>query len=694
MFAGSSDAKERIRQAIDIVDLVGSHVDLRRQGRIYVGLCPWHADSRPSMQVNPDRQSWKCWVCDIGGDIFSFVMKREGVDFREAVELLADQAGIDLGPKGKPVVPGSPDDKATLYRAMAWATQQYHEFLLKSADAAACRDYLQSRGINADSIERFKIGFAPAGWQWLLDRCGGRFSNEVLSAVGLALKSEKTGKWLDRFRGRAIFPINDLQSRPIALGGRILPQLADDKSAKYINSPETRLFSKSAQLYAIELARDTIVRDRDVLVMEGYTDVVIAHQSGVTHAVAVLGTALGARHLPLLKRFSDRITLILDGDQAGQRRANEVLDLFIAHQIDLRIVTLPDNLDPCDFLLQHGRDAFMAQVAEAPDAWEHRIRTETRGIDLVQDTHQANRALESLLGLLASTPRPSETTPAAQRLREQQILNRLAREFHLDEHELRERVNERRAKKVTKPSEPRGSEPRVSPKRIQADRSAANRAADRRAADRREADHAAPNQPLADRSGDDHRPVDDPFLEYLESDEPEFWPADDGVFEVATRAHSPIQVPTPHSVPTAKPKLETIELNLFELLLQQPALVRPVLDQIDVTQLRSSPARDLYRLFADLDEAGETADFEHLMLAMDDPQMKNLLVEIDEQGRQKENIDHQLLMNDLIRAFARRQMEESMRRHQAALEAENLNEQEQLDALLHIMKNKLELMGE
>ncbi len=621
MFAGSPDTKERVRQSIDIVDLIGRYIDLRRQGRIYVGLCPWHADSRPSMQVNPDRQSWKCWVCDIGGDVFSFVMKREAVDFRQAVEMLAEQAGIEIGPKGKPAVPGSPDDKATLYRAMSWATQQYHEFLLKASDAAACRDYLASRGISAESIERFRLGFAPAGWQWLLDRCGGRFSHEVLSAVGLVLKSEKSGKWLDRFRGRAIFPICDLQSRPIALGGRILPQLADEKSAKYINSPETRLFSKSEQLYALDLARDAVVRGREVMVMEGYTDVVIAHQSGVEHAVAVLGTALGARHLPLLRRFSDRITLILDGDQAGQRRANEILDLFIAHQIDLRIVTLPDNLDPCDYLLQYGRDAFLAVAAEAPDAWEHRIRTETRGIDLVGDTHRANKALEALLGSLALTPRPAQAAQAAQRLREQQILNRLAREFHLDEHQLRERLNERRAKQPAKAT-------------------------------------------------------------------------DNAVIEVTTRPHMSIQAPAVPNVPAAKPKLETIELNLFELMLQQPSLVRSVLDQIDVTQLRSSTARDLYRLFAELEESGVPADFEHVMLGMDDPQMKNLLVEIDEQGREKENVDHQVLLNDLIRAFARRQMEESMRRQQAALEAEDLNEQEQLDALLNIMKYKIELMGE
>ncbi len=610
MYAGSPDAKERVRQAVDIVDLVGQHIDLRRQGRNYVGICPWHPDSRPSLQVNPDRQSWKCWVCDIGGDIFSFVMKRESVEFREAIEMLADRAGIVLAPAGKPVAPGSPDDKSALYRVMAWAAQQYHEHLLESVEAAGARDYLARRGITPESFERYKLGFAPPGWQWLLDRAARQsIPVPLLNATGLVTQSEKSGRWLDRFRGRAIFPILDLQSRPIALGGRILPELADEKTAKYINSPETKLFSKSEQLYGLNWARDAVVRERNVMVMEGYTDVVITQQAGIGQAVAVLGTALGPRHLPLLKRFTDRITLILDGDSAGQRRANEVLELFITNQVDLRIVTLPDNLDPCDYVLQHGADALIAHAGEAPDAWEHRIRMETRGIDLLRDTHAANRALESLLTTLARSSQGPPAGQAAQRIREQQILNRLAREFRLDEGELRERVLEQRAK-ATAPIAPRAPEPVAS----------------------------LPSEP--------------------------------------------------------KPRLEPVERELFEMLLQVPAYVPVVLDRIDVTELRTSTARDIYRQVGQLAAAEVAVDFSSLLLAFDDPQMKSLLVELDESGRSKHQVDYNMLLEDLTLAFSRRITEETLRRQQAALESEELSEQEQLDTLLAIMKHKLELMGE
>jgi DNA primase len=610
VYAGSPDAKERVRQAVDIVDLVGQHIDLRRQGRNYVGICPWHPDSRPSLQVNPDRQSWKCWVCDIGGDIFSFVMKRESVEFREAIEMLADRAGIVLAPAGKPVAPGSPDDKSALYRVMAWAAQQYHEHLLESVEAAGARDYLARRGITPESFERYKLGFAPPGWQWLLDRAARQsIPVPLLNATGLVTQSEKSGRWLDRFRGRAIFPILDLQSRPIALGGRILPELADEKTAKYINSPETKLFSKSEQLYGLNWARDAVVRERNVMVMEGYTDVVITQQAGIGQAVAVLGTALGPRHLPLLKRFTDRITLILDGDSAGQRRANEVLELFITNQVDLRIVTLPDNLDPCDYVLQHGADALIAHAGEAPDAWEHRIRMETRGIDLLRDTHAANRALESLLTTLARSSQGPPAGQAAQRIREQQILNRLAREFRLDEGELRERVLEQRAK-ATAPIAPRAPEPVAS----------------------------LPSEP--------------------------------------------------------KPRLEPVERELFEMLLQVPAYVPVVLDRIDVTELRTSTARDIYRQVGQLAAAEVAVDFSSLLLAFDDPQMKSLLVELDESGRSKHQVDYNMLLEDLTLAFSRRITEETLRRQQAALESEELSEQEQLDTLLAIMKHKLELMGE
>ena len=386
-FGSSFDTKEQVRQATDLVDLVSRSIQLRRQGRMYVGLCPWHDDARPSLQVNPDRQTWKCWVCDVGGDVFSFVMKREGVDFPEAIRILADRAGINLSPQGhKKATPGGPDDKQTLYRAMAWAEEQYHRCLLESPEAEPARRYLDERGIQHESILRFHLGFSPPGWQWLLDRARTTtFSPAVLDAAGLLGKTQDGQRHVDRFRGRLIFSIRDTEHRPIAFGGRILPQLSATKeAAKYINSPETRLFTKSNHLYGLDIVRAATKSDPHIIVVEGYTDVIMAHQQGLNNVVAALGTAVGERHVSILRRFADRITLVLDGDEAGQRRTNEVLELFVAAQVDLRVLTLPSGLDPCDFLRDHGRAAFDELLLHAVDALDHKARTVTEGLNVIK----------------------------------------------------------------------------------------------------------------------------------------------------------------------------------------------------------------------------------------------------------------------------------------------------------------------
>ncbi len=467
-FAPSNDAREQVRQAIDIVDLVGSSLTLRRQGRIYVGLCPWHEDSRPSLQVNPDRQSWKCWVCNIGGDIFSFTMQREGIDFRQALELLADQAGVPLTQQAarQQFEPGDPRDKRNLYQAMAWAEQQYHDYLINSPDAEGARRYLQERDINSESIQHHHLGYAPDQWQWLLNRSHSTpHSAAILEGVGAVATSE-SGRAYDRFKGRIIFPIRDTQARPIAFGGRILPEHATDRSAKYINSPETLLFSKSDQLYALDLARKAATQENSLMVMEGYTDVIMAHQHGITNTVAVLGTALGPRHVQLLKRFADRIILILDGDDAGQRRTNEILELFIAAEVDLRVLTLPDGMDPCDFVNLNGKDVFLEKAASAADALEHKVSTVLQGIDTVTDTHRAHQALEEILRTLAQAGRSQGARSESGRLLEQQVVSRLARRFALEEGILRTRLGEIRSRQQDNRSTPRNDSPSPDPRPV------------------------------------------------------------------------------------------------------------------------------------------------------------------------------------------------------------------------------------
>ncbi len=453
-FGTSLDVKEQVRQASDIVEVVGRYLPLSQRGRLYLGLCPWHDDSRPSLQVNPDRQTWKCWVCDEGGDVFSFVMRREGVEFREALQLLADQAGIPLGQPGSDKS-GGLGDRRLMFRVLAWAEEQYHRFLSEAADAQDARAYLAGRRIQEESLRRFRVGFSPPSWDWLLKRSRDtEFQPELLERVGLVVPRKDGSGFYDRFRGRVLFPIHDAQGRTIAFGGRALPGDASSE-AKYINSPETPLFAKSGQLYALDLARDAARRCGNILVMEGYTDVVMAHQYGLDHAVAVLGTALTERHIPLLRRVTDSITLVLDGDEAGKRRASEVLALFIAHQVDLKILTLPQNLDPCDFIVTHGGDAFRALAAQAADAIDHKIRTVTKGMVTSSDTHRANMALEEILSTMAGAPSPAGSASSELLLREQQVLARLARRFDVPEPQLRTRLAElRRQRRETSRTTP------------------------------------------------------------------------------------------------------------------------------------------------------------------------------------------------------------------------------------------------
>jgi DNA primase len=435
------DVKERVREAIDIVDVVGSYISLRRQGKAMTGLCPWHDDGRPSLQVNPDRQTYRCWVCDIGGDVFSFVMRMEKVEFREALEQLADRAGIEL-PRGRGGLPV--DDKATLRTVQAWAAERFRDCLRSAPEASAARDYLRSRGLSPATIDRFQIGFAPQSWDWLLRQSvAAGIGRDDLVKAGLVIERDDRSGHYDRFRGRVMFPIRDPQGRCVAFGGRVLPGDRPD-SAKYINSPETPLFSKSSMLYGLDTAREAMAASRRAVVVEGYTDCLAARQAGIDDVVAVLGTALGERHAKLLRRYADRIVLVLDGDDAGRRRANEVLEVLLAEPIDVRIARMPSGIDPCDLILEQGRDAFEALVAEACDPLDYRMDEVLAGLAADAGDDAALASVESVLKALAAAASRSSLAGSQARLREDQVLGRLARRFGLSRDVLRTRMLELR----------------------------------------------------------------------------------------------------------------------------------------------------------------------------------------------------------------------------------------------------------
>lgn len=436
------DVKERVRDATDIVDLVGSYISLRRAGKGFVGLCPWHEDSRPSLQVNPERQTFRCWVCDLGGDVFAFTMRMEKVEFREALEQLADRAGITLA-QGRGGL--AADAKAGIRRACSWAADRYRDCLLAAAEAAPARDYLAGRSLSAATLDRFQVGFAPPQWDWLLRQAAAAgIATADLVQAGLAVERQDRSGHYDRFRGRVIFPIRDPQARCIAFGGRVLPG-ADPDTAKYINSPETPLFSKSSTLYGLDTAREAMARSRRAVVVEGYTDCLALRQAGVADVVAVLGTALGERHARLLRRYADRIVLVLDGDDAGRRRTDEVLELLLAEPIDVRIARLPAGVDPCEFVLERGREAFESLVDSAGDPLDYRMDEALARLQPGASDDAVLAAVESVLVALAAVAPAGAGTE--RRLREDQILGRLSRRFGLSRETLRGRMLDLRGRR-------------------------------------------------------------------------------------------------------------------------------------------------------------------------------------------------------------------------------------------------------
>ena len=627
--SGSSfDDKERVREAIDIVDLIGSHMQLHRKGRIYVGLCPWHDDTRPSMQVNPERQSFKCWVCDIGGDVFSFVMKMEGVDFREALQMLADRAGLTLTPfrssggappiegdsneeypvQGGPPAQASGERKRTLYRAMAWVENEYHRCLLDAPEAEPARRYLEDRAVSRESIEKFHLGFSPNKWDWILGRVKGDPARaKILEAIGVLARPQDGGNYYDRFRGRLLFSIRDPQGQPVGIGGRVLPDGGTTSPAKYVNSPETPLFSKSKLLYGLDIAREAARRNGTVLVMEGYTDVIAAHQYGHDNAVAVLGTALGEGHIRIIKRFADRIVLVLDGDEAGQKRANEVLELFVAQQVDLRILTLPEGSDPCDFLQQHGADAFGELLeTQAIDALEHAFRAKTRGVDLQRDVHAASQSLEELISIVAKAPRLRQDTTREDRLREEKILQRLASQFRIDEQEVRNRMTALRRRQRTRRPTSRPEE-------------------------------------MPDASAESYRAE----------------------------------------------KIDPVYRELLELLISRPELLATVRDRVDLGQAGGA-AGAVYDTMCRLADEGIEPAFDRLMLQFDNPGVKSLLVELDEAAQAKHGpeVDPQAVLEELIATFKQKEAQRRRPEQLVALREGGLDDSQQTELLEKIIQQE------
>ncbi len=426
----SNDFKETVRLQTDIVSLIGESIQLqpRHGGREYAGLCPFHDDHNPSFHVYPDRQTYRCWVCNEGGDCFSFVMKHDHVEFRDALEVLARRAGIPI--PARKAQGGSGPDKSNLLEVLSWAEGVFHQTLLRSPAAEPARRYLEQRGFTQQTIARFRLGYHPNDWEWIQKEARNRFSPSQLAAVCLVKQQEGGARYSDYFTDRVLFPIHNERGQPVGFGGRILPGQSDD-FGKYFNSPESSVFHKSRLVYALSHARQGLRESGTAVVTEGYTDCIAAHQAGLANVVATLGTAMTVEQVTTLKRFAQKVVLVYDGDEAGQRAAERAVVRFLAQDVDLRVLTLPAGEDPADFIAHHGVETLASMIDAAPEAFDFVFQTlrQRHGIETVDGR---TRILQSILGLLAVVPR------LARNVREDLLLHRTAERLGLPEKVVRE----------------------------------------------------------------------------------------------------------------------------------------------------------------------------------------------------------------------------------------------------------------
>ena len=360
----------RIQQANDIVDVIGEHLSLKRKGREMLGLCPFHEDHRPSFNVNPTKQIFKCFACGAGGDVIKFIQMRENLSFPQALQRLADRAGIKIEPlrprtSNEPRAASDDTDPNDIARANAWAAKYFAANLAHPEKGKDARKYVAERQLSDESVKSWQIGLALGVDNDLLTAARQKkIPDKLLLAAGLVVGAGSSLS--DKFVNRLMFTIADVTGRIIAFGGRTL----SGEGAKYINSPTTALFDKSNALFGLDHARHQMVSSDVAVVVEGYTDCIMAHQFGVSNVVATLGTSFTAGHARILRRYAKKVVLLFDSDTAGLEAANRALGVALNSRIDIGIASVPQGKDPCDFLLAQGKEPFAKLIENATDVFE------------------------------------------------------------------------------------------------------------------------------------------------------------------------------------------------------------------------------------------------------------------------------------------------------------------------------------
>src|SRR5271155_1845674 len=377
----TNDSKDRVRDAVDFVELVSARTELRRAGPArYEGLCPFHDERTPSFGIDPAQKVYHCFGCQASGDVFTFVQETEGLDFKGALELLAERYGVELQREQEdPREAERRKRRERLLELLARTTGYYERYLWESSEAEPARAYLKGRGLGEEILREFHVGYAPSAWDRVLtaSRTGG-FSIEELYATGLAQRSKENGQPYDRFRSRIMFPLSDIRGRVLGFGARAM---REEQRPKYLNTSDNDVYHKGLHLYGADLARPFAARTGQVIVCEGYTDTIALHQAGMGNAVGLMGTALTGEQVGELARMAQTVLLALDADSAGQEAMLRASRLAARRKLELRVVPLPDGADPADLIQRDGPEAMRAAVARSVAFVRFRVERVLEGGD-------------------------------------------------------------------------------------------------------------------------------------------------------------------------------------------------------------------------------------------------------------------------------------------------------------------------
>lgn len=437
----------QIKERLSIEEVVSSYIKLERAGSNLKAKCPFHNEKTPSFFLSTDRNTYYCFGCGASGDIFSFVEQFEGLDFKGALKLLATRAGVSLGTFSKE----EESERDMLFRIMETATLYFVENLPKNKSAL---EYIQSRGVNEKSISEFRIGYASPDWRELYNHLKQKgFSDKEIEVAGLAKRSEKG--FYDRFRGRIMFPIADSSGRVIAFSGRLFPE--DDKSAKYLNSPETPIFTKSAVLFGLDKAKDSIRKNNFSIMVEGQLDLILSHQTIYRNAIATSGTALTdsevskenvVSNLGLVRRLSNNIVLAFDGDKAGISAAQRAARIALSLGMDVKVADLPEGMDPADLILKQGGDAWKEAIKNSKHIIEFMLAKTLKNFS--DDPRKVGREIkEKILPYVAALPSSIEKSFFLKKLSDgakiplnalEEDLNAVERDRKVDNKETKEAI--------------------------------------------------------------------------------------------------------------------------------------------------------------------------------------------------------------------------------------------------------------